>query len=749
MSEITRRRFLQAAAIAAASVPLSNVLKARAAEQQADIIPKGSFQETQTVTGGVCEMCFWRCQLVGKVRNGRLVKLEGNPKSIDNGKAICARGNAGIMLAYDPNRLKYPMKNIGERGNPKWQRISWEEALDECAKRLKDVMDKYGPQGICMYPHGASAKYPMDFFETVIGTPNISEASFFQCRGVRDQAYLATYGHTCDENVDMANAKVIFLTGSHLGENIHVSHTMSYLKGLENGAKLIVIDPRFSASASKADIWLSIRPGTDTALLLAIMNHLITKNLYDKAFVQANCSGFDEFKKACSQWTVKKAAKECDIPEAQIITVAELLAKNAPHVSIHPGRFSSWYGNDFQRIRALACLTALLGAYRVPGGFTNPISPKTGSVKWKDTKEPNEKVNMAEKWPFHPPGTPTDAIRDAAITGKPYPIKATVIWGQNIIQTIPNQQKTIEALKRQDFVLCVDIMPTDVTMYADILLPEPTYLERYDVIKKGGKVRKDGPDMQYIAARMPLIEPLHDTKDGIYITNEIAKRMGFEKHIPVKDQIEYVNKMLDAAALSIEKLRAEDGIHVEESSKKAYRKDGEALEFETPSGKIELFSKDLAEKGFPGAPTYLPAPKRPKGYAQLLFGRTPVHSFSRTQNNLWLHNEMPENAIWINEKMAKRMGLKDGERVKLINQDGMMSRTDTIVLITPGIREDAVFLPHGYGMQNPLLEVAANKGMDDQSLCTANCVDPQTGTHGIRANFVKIVKDGKPIDFPV
>lgn len=749
MAEITRRRFLQAAALTAASIPLSKAISCYAEEQKPDFIPKGSFQDTKSVAGGVCEMCFWRCQLVGKVRNNRLVKLEGNPKSIDNGKAICARGNAGIMLAYDSNRLKYPMKNLGERGNPKWQRISWEEALDECAKRLKDVMTKYGPQAICMYPHGASAKYPMDFFETVVGTPNISEASFFQCRGVRDQAYLTTYGHTCDENVDMANAKVIFLTGTHLGENIHVSHTMSYLKGLENGAKLIVIDPRFSAAASKADIWVSIRPGTDTALLLAIMNHIITKGLYDKAFVQANCTGFEEFKKACSLWPTKKAAKECDIPESQIVKIAELLAQNAPNVSIHPGRFSSWYGNDFQRVRALACLSALLGAYRVPGGFTNPISPKTGSVKWKDTTEPDEKVNMAEKWPFHPPGTPTDAIRNAAITGKPYSIKATVIWGQNLIQTLPNQAKTIEALKGQDFVLCVDVMPTDVTMYADILLPEPVYLERYDVIKKGGKLKKEGPDMQYIAVRMPVIQPLHETRDSIYITNEIARRMGLEKHIPVQNQEEYVNRMLEAAGLSLEKIRAEDGIHITESTKKAYRNPNDTLQFDTPSGKIELFSKELAEKGFPGAPTYVPASKRPKGYAQLLFGRTPVHSFSRTQNNLWLHNEMPENALWINEKVAKQMGLKEGDRIGLINQDGVKSRTETVLLVTPGIREDAVFLPHGYGMKNPLLEVAANKGLDDQSLCTADCVDPHTGTHGIRSNFVKIIKDGKILSFPV
>ena len=165
---LTRRKFLQAASIAAASVPLSKVT-AKAENDtgvvKAPLIPKGSFKDTKTVTGGICEMCFWRCQLVGKVRDGALVKLVGNPKSIDNGLAICARGNAGIKLLYDPDRLKYPMKNVGRRGAPKWERISWDEALDTCAEKLKAVVDKYGAQGIAMFPLGASAKYPMHYFE--------------------------------------------------------------------------------------------------------------------------------------------------------------------------------------------------------------------------------------------------------------------------------------------------------------------------------------------------------------------------------------------------------------------------------------------------------------------------------------------------------------------------------------------------------------------------------------------------------
>jgi len=735
---LTRRKFLKTASAAAASIPLSKVVaKAETGVRKAPLIPSGSFKDTKTAVGGICEMCFWRCQLVGKVRDGRLVKLEGNPKSIDNGTAICARGNAGIKLLYDPDRLKYPMKNVGKRGAPKWQKISWDEALDICAEKLNKVVEKYGGQGIAMFPHGASAKYPMHYFERVVGTPNVSEASFFQCRGIRDSAYVQTIGTAPGEHVDMPNAKVIMGLGCHFGENIHVSHTKRYLKGLENGAKLIIVDPRYSASAGKSDIWVQIKPGTDTAFLLGIMNYLVQTGKYDKEFVEEHGEGFDEFKKGIAKWTLEKAAKECDVPASQIKEVADLLAANMPNVSIHPGRHVSWYGNDFQRERALACLTGLLGAFGVPGGFVKPKGPKGIKGKsWPHVEHEHEPVNIREELgvhPFTPPGTPTDLIRKAALTGKPYPIKACVIWGQNPIQTIPNQKMTMDMLKQMDFVMCVDVTPTDITMFADILLPEACYLERYDYIKKGTQWNFAEKHQQFISARMPLVEPMFERKDGIWITNELAKRMGHEKLIPVKDQVEAVNIALKGAGLSIDKLKAEDGIHIQEG------KDPYGVSEDLT---VMFYHEDLADAGFPGYPEYKPVEQPPSGYMRLLYGRAPVHTFNRTMNNAWLNHAMPENPVWVNEKVAKKLGLKDGDKVSLVNQDGVRSRTTTTVKVTPGIREDCVYMYHGFGSMNPAMSVGHNAGVDDQSLITKLAVDPETGASGMRNNFVKLVKAG-------
>ncbi len=741
---LTRRKFLQTASLAAASIPLSKVVSANAGVTKTSLEVQGT-KGDKTVVGGICEMCFWRCQLVGKIRDGRLMKLEGNPKSIDNGTAICARGNAGVQLLYDVDRLKYPLKNVGKRGAPKWKRISWKEALDECGSKLKSTVDNYGAQGICVFPHGASAKYPMHYFERAVGTHNISEASFFQCRGIRDTAYVATIEKVPDEKIDMPSTKVLFFIGDHLGENVHVSHIKQYVQALQNGAKLIVADPRFSASAAKADIWVQIKPGTDTAYILAIMNYLVKNNKYDKLFIEDYTEGFEEFAEAIKEWSLEKAAKECDIPAAQIKTIAEMLAANAPHVAIHPGRHVSWHGNDFQRERALACLTGILGAYYVKGGWVPPKVPKINTVSWAREDHDNKynlNFNHEEDenvYSNSPPGTPTELIRDCAISGKPYPIKSCVVWGQNPMQTIPNQEKMKDLFRAMDFVMCVDVMPTDVTAWADILLPEASYLERYDYIKKGTQWDLSKEHQQYISARMPLVPPMFERKDQVYIINEIAKRMGHADKIPAKDMEEMVNRSLASANLSIEKLKAEDGIHIQPG--------------EDPYGipedfSVILYNEDLEDAGHPPAPTYKPVPDNPKGFARLLYGRAPVHTFNRSQNNVWLNNAMPDNPVWVNDEVAAKLGISDGESVGFVNSEGVKSRTTTTVKVTPGIRKDCVYMYHGFGSANPLMTTGVGAGVDDQSLITKPAVDPETGCNVMRNNFVKLIKDGKVLDIP-
>ena len=198
----------------------------------------------------------------------------------------CARrGNAGTQLLYDPDRLKYPLIRTGKRGEGKFRRVSWDEALDFFATHLKDLKQKYGAESVGFFPHGVAA----GFFGTLMkayGTPNAAEPAFAQCRGPRDIGYQLTFGRAVNspEPVDLEESKCIVLIGSHIGENVFTSQVTNFITGLQRGAKLIVVDPRFSTAASKADHWLPIKPGTDIALLLAWMNVLIAENLYDKEY---------------------------------------------------------------------------------------------------------------------------------------------------------------------------------------------------------------------------------------------------------------------------------------------------------------------------------------------------------------------------------------------------------------------------------------------------------------------------------
>lgn len=254
--------------------------------------------------------------------------------------------------------------------------------------------------------------------------------------------------------------------------------------------------------------------------------------------------------------------------------------------------------------------------------------------------------------------------------------------------------------------------------------------------------------MSYVAPRMPIVEPMFERRDQVWITNQLATRMGYGDKIPVNSLPEMMDRMLAPAGLSIAKMQAMGGIHTQ-PGKSPYAPAGKKEHtFKTDSEKIELYSETLEDEGFPGVPTFVPVNEVPKGFARLVYGRSPVHTFNRSQNNKWLHNEIPENPLWINEASGKKMGLKTGDRVHCENQDGIRSRNDTVVMLTPGIRSDTVYMAHGYGTMNPGMTVAQGQGIDDQALISKIVVDPETGAHGMRNNFVRLIKNGKVLNIP-
>ncbi len=711
----------------------------------AEPMPAGSLGAKEVTS--VCEMCFWRCPIVGKVKNGRLIKIEGNPNSPANGARVCARGNSGVQLLYDPDRLKYPLKRMGKRGEGKWAKISWDEALDEIAFNMEKVKKKYGPHALAYFDHGSSAEFMREIFKT-LGTENYSsEPAFFQCVGPVIAAYLNSMGYVVSgtrQYIDMANAKAILLVGSHIGENVHVSHVREFVAGLQNGAKLVVVDPRFSVAANKADIYLPIRPGTDIALLMAWVNYVIQHGLYDKKFVEKNCIGFEDVRNAVKDYTLEWAARICDLNVNDIKAAIRILAVESPHVAIHPGRHSTWYGKgDVERHHALAILASLFGAVGRKGGIYFPTPVKKAHAhcirrkEKEDMEEPDE--SLRDKFPFVDPfpGVPTDRIIDATLTGRPYPIRLWGINGINIIQTISNPYKTMEAIKKLDFIFSEEILPGETAIWSDIVLPEATYLERYDAL-----YAYDGLT-PYLTVRQPVVEPLFDVKTPYWIARELARRLKL-KCLSCKDEKEFIEEELKELGLSLEKLNSKGGIIVHKAN--PYR-DADKLKMPTESGKILLSIEDFEDEGLDPVPQFRPTPAPPKGYARLLYGRAPVHTFSRTMNNLWLQHEWPENHAWINDEVAKRIGVRDGDEIALENQDGRRSNP-VKAKVTPGIRPDCIYLPHGFGVRSKHLTKTYGKGASDNFLITHCITDPFMGSSGKRTNFVRVIKGKKTLDIP-
>ncbi len=331
--------------------------------------------------------------------------------------------------------------------------------------------------------------------------------------------------------------------------------------------------------------------------------------------------------------------------------------------------------------------------------------------------------------------TAMQELIEPMITRQPYPITGLVLYGTNLLHTVPNVPRTKAALQNLDFVLSVDVLPQDHIAWSDVVLPEATYLERYDDLWACGH------KTPYIALREPAIQPLYQTRPGWWMARELGLRLGLEAFFPWQTAEEYLNQRLSSIGLDLDQLRKQEGVVIQKG--KPYLEDFEvtgASPFNTPSKKIELYSEALAKAGFKPLPVYEPTVGAPAGYFRLLYGRSPVHTFARTQNTPLLHELQPENDVWLNDASALRLGLKEGDRVWLENQDG--TRSGPIrVKATPRIRADCVFLVHGFGHDAPGMTRAHGKGASDTKLQTRYALDPISGGAGLRVNFVKLVRE--------
>jgi thiosulfate reductase/polysulfide reductase chain A len=727
---ISRRRFLKiaglgtAAAAVASGVPHSSRAVAASSRTAAEAHSVPTF----------CDICFWKCNALAHVRDGRLWKITGHPDDPLSRGRLCPRGTGGIGAHFDPDRLRAPLVRHATRGEEKWVEVTWDEALGQVAERMLKIKAEHGPEAMALFSHGIGGT----FFKHTLkayGSPNIAAPSFAQCRGPRDVGFELTFGEGIGspERTDIRNARCLVLLGSHLGENMHNTQVQEFAEAIAQGSSIIVADPRFSIAASKAKHYLAVRPGTDLALLLAWINVIVTEELYDADYVAQHGFGFEHFKAAVANCTPEWAYPETGVPAELIRDSAREMARHRPATLVHPGRHATWYGDDAQRSRAIALLNALLGSWGRKGGFYYPSMMDVPGYPYPAyPKSERGKVdNPDHRYPFASE-TITTGIREATLSGKPYPVKGWLVYATNLLQAMPNEEETIRAIQNLDLLVVSDVIPSEIAGWADIVLPEATYLERYD------ELNVEMFREPFVALRQPVVEAPDDQKPNWWIARQLAVKLGLQQYYPWQDIEEYLDFRLKGIGSSLAEMKHKGVLRGPAAP--LYFEDGVVPEFYTPSGKIEFFSLQLQQAGFDPVPVYKRPEGGPPGALRLLYGRSPVHSFSRTQSNPILRDAVPENEVWINARIGRRMGLASGDYVRLRNQDGVLSNRIR-ARVTEAIRADCVFMVHGFGHTSKGLRSAYGKGASDAQLITRYSVDPLMGGTGTNVNFVTIEQE--------
>jgi thiosulfate reductase/polysulfide reductase chain A len=509
------------------------------------------------VVPSFCELCFWKCGILAHVRNGRVTKIQGNPKDPLSRGRLCPRGAGGTGLLYDPDRLKRPMLRRERRGSQEFVEVSWDDALNETARQFERIKSTWGAGALALFMHGYGANWVRHLFKAY-GSPNITAPSYAQCRGPREVGFALTFGSGIysPEITDMANSRCLVLIGSHLGENMHNTQVQEFAEAVRRRADVIVVDPRFSVAASKARYWLPIKPGTDLALLLAWMHVIVTEGRYDREYLERYAVGFEQLRAHLAPYSPEWAYPRTGLDPDLIRDTARLMAGARPATLVHPGRHVTWYGDDTQRSRAIAILNALLGSWGRKGGFYVPSQiplPPYPVPAYADGGATADKP-APSAYPLADEVL-AQGVCDATIPGArgDARIKGWMVYGSNLPMSLPNPQQTYRAIAELEFLVTVDVLPAEIVGWSDVVLPEATYLERCD------ELLNPYYRQPYVAVRQPAVEPMYDSKPGWWIARELASRLGLENFFPWKDSVEYAKHRLTAAGYDCETLQR-DGV---------------------------------------------------------------------------------------------------------------------------------------------------------------------------------------------
>ncbi len=756
--KLDRRTFIKGAGATTAGCALASLPGSLAAFGQSTL--KGSAESVASI----CEMCSTRCPISARVVNGKNVSILGNVNAKSYGGAVCARGGAGHSQLYDKQRIVKPLKRVGERGEGKWQEIEWDEAYATIAENLNQIKAKHGAESVAFSSKSGSLSGHLFHLAKAFGSPNtFTHAS--TCPAGYVVAAKAMFGGKIKR--DLSNSKYIINFGHNLYEGINMSETRGMMNAqMEKGAKLVVFEPRFSIVADKADEWYAIKPGTDVAVALAICHTLIEDDLYDKTFVAEFVSGFAEFAKEVKAYTPEWAESISDVPAEDIRRITHEYAAAAPHALVDFGHRSSFTTEEFEMRRALYAANVLVGNIERKGGLYfgkkaskynkfagESVAPTLAKPGVKDMPKVDAKrIDMVDEqysllWSS---GGIYQTILDSTLEAKPYQLHGWVMSRTNPMQTMTDRAKVVETMQKLDFVVACDIYISESAAYADIFLPESTYLERDEEI-----VDKSGKNPAYYV-RQKVVETIGNTKPSWLIWKELADQLGQGQFFPWQNMETLQLFQVDKNTALLNKIKSDGWVSYgkplllrEPAMVKAFSAsypnakpldaDGtyaSQLSFKTPSGKIEL-SSNKVEKMAPGRGVIRYREVNMKKADELFFiqGKVAVHTNAATQNVPMLANLMSDNAVWIHPITAGLLSISSGDAIRIYNDTGS---EEGHALVTPGIRPDTVFAYMGCGSKNKELARATGKGVHCGNLLP-HVTSPVTGMN-LHTTGVKIAK---------
>ena len=689
----------------------------------------------------ICGMCTVRCPIQVEVEDGVVKWIEGNPQDPGMAGRLCAKGSAGIAMLYDYERPQHPMIREGRRGEGKWKEATWDEALDYIADKLKAIIKKDGARAIALSDRGGPFREIHRSFLRALGSPNYYNHDCTCARNVQHAA-LSLFGSGRKTfNYDYGNCKHLILYGRNVFESLRVKAAGKIMELLDKGGKITYIDPRAAGTAMKATRYWAIRPGTDYALNLGIIHTVLREKLYDAEFVKQWVLGLKELESFVAACTPEWAAQETGIPADEIITFAHEIAEDRPAVIFHPGWMVARYTDSFYAIRSIYILNALMGAFESPGALFFQKGPgdvgKRGLKSLMDTiPKPEEKRVDGCGWKYKHfeagPGL-LHLMYQAILSKEPYPIKAYIAYRHDPLLSLPDPDAQKKVFDKLDLLVSIDANYSETAWYADVLLPSATYLEKSSVLSTGKGLK---PQFQM---RQKAVDPRNEAKPDWWIFKSLAERLGIGKYFKFNDIEEFWEWQLEDTGISVADLKKKGAVAL--TDKPVWWDRLKDLKFKTPSEQIEFVSSHLSESDIESFKPY-ERPKQPEpGYFRLAFGRSPVHTHGRTQNNPVLSEIMPENALWINADEAAKLGISDGDRVQATSSDGSHSGTIK-AFVTEFIHPESVFMVHGFGRKVPWQTRGYNKGLGDYRFETGllDVYDPVGGAIALMECFVKVEK---------